>query len=126
MSISSIHKSCALRRSPLYPHLTPLPPELPLLPVLPIKTGTPFSQRWGQLRKGRAVFRREDRSMDKFKRRAAVVVPPSRRGISACAFRACPVRLESPCSPTARRRATRPAHYTQYSSPCTSYRQTAS
>jgi len=32
---------------------------------LPPKTATPFPQRWGQLRKGRTVFRREDR-VDRF------------------------------------------------------------
>src|SRR6266851_6806397 len=42
----------------------PLPPEPPLHP-LPPKTATPFPQRWGQLRKGRTVFRREDR-VDRF------------------------------------------------------------
>ena len=36
------------------------------------ETAAPFPQRWGLLRKGRTVFRREDRSGDKFKRRAAV------------------------------------------------------
>jgi len=29
---------------------------------LPAETATPFPQRWGQLRKGRTVFRREDRA----------------------------------------------------------------
>ncbi len=32
-----------------------------LLTSLPPETATPFPQRWGQLRKGRTVFRREDR-----------------------------------------------------------------
>jgi hypothetical protein len=43
------------------------------------KTAAPFSQRWGLLRKGRAVFRREDRSGKWFKCRAAVVARPSCR-----------------------------------------------
>jgi hypothetical protein len=33
-----------------------------LLTSLPPETATPFPQRWGQLRKGRTVFRREDRA----------------------------------------------------------------
>src|SRR6267154_4056563 len=39
--------------------------ELPLLTRLLPETATPSPQRWGQLRKGRAVFRREDR-VDRF------------------------------------------------------------
>jgi hypothetical protein len=41
-------------------NLLSLPLWQPRLPVLP-ETATPFPQRWGLLRKGRTVFRREDR-----------------------------------------------------------------
>jgi hypothetical protein len=36
-----------------------------LLTSLPPETAAPFPQRWGQLRKGRSVFRREDRYRSK-------------------------------------------------------------
>src|ERR1700687_2172660 len=103
-----------------------LPSLLPLLP----ETATPFPQRWGLLRKGRAVFRREDRldcfAVNKNYVRAVIcqVEAPGLPARSA-SFRACPARLVSPCSPTARRRAKRPVPAAGYSSACRSYRQSA-
>src|SRR5258708_22864648 len=77
------------------------------------ETAAPFPQRWGLLRKGRAVFRREDR-VDCFVVNKNYVRAISCQVVAAglparsASFRAHPARLVSPCSPTARRRAKRP------------------
>src|ERR1700687_897873 len=101
-----------------------------VLPLLP-ETATPFPQRWGLLRKGRAVFRREDR-LDCFVvnenyARAIICQVEAAAGLPArsASFRAYPVHLVSPCSPTARRRAKRPVPAAGYSSACRSYRPSA-
>jgi len=92
------------------------------------ETATPFPQRWGLLRKGRAVFRREDR-VDCFVVNKNYVRAISCQVVAAglparsASFRAHPARLVSPCSPTARRRAKRPVPAAEYSSACRSYRQ---
>jgi hypothetical protein len=59
MAPAALPKATFTRRASLRRHLVSAPS------ILSLETAAPFPQRWGLLRKGRAVFRREDRFFKK-------------------------------------------------------------